>query len=364
MTNFEDDRTNLLLELELNGGLPAFVKEASFIDDEASESLQDSDFADAVARRFPVHDAASTFLSALEIEKAAATSEISPVARDRLAKSVALWGVGEALDAYRQRRRSRLAKVAAMPPEGVRVTFIDAGGGGGDPVEFSTVARDASDAAEIVDELVSRDGATGRPIHSRRTRRQAALSLARGAEKLALPPDLEDRLQSLAGLGFADGASAADLVDDVLVVVRARCPEMEPKVIEAASGLTDCADEDFVPPDKCARLSDIISWIVEEIGAGVEGLPTFPEEVLHRLTPRKKLNMDAATLTMRNGAVLSRKALADDADAFRNVLEDVVGGDAGESPENLEDALRNLTEDEANEFRKALDDDAAARLVV
>lgn len=360
MTNFEDDRTNLLLELELNGGLPSFVKEASFIDDETASGLADSDFADTIGRRYPVHDAASTFISALEIEKAASASRISPVVQDRLDKRIALWGVGDALNTYKGRRQGRLDKVATMAPKGVRVTFID----DNESTEFTTVAKNATDVTKLMDELTSRDTATGRPVHSRKTRREVALPLAKAASELDLPPEVEDRLQSLAGLGFTDGASMADLVDNVLVVVRARCPEMEPKVVEATSDLTDCADEDFVAPDKCAKLTDIISWIVDEIGADVEGLPTFPEEILHKLTPRKKQNMDDITLPMQNGMVLSRKMLVTDEDTARKVLEDVMGREVGESVEDLEEVLHNLTEDEANEFRQALDDDIAAKMVL
>ena len=358
--DINDQRARILMELETSGGLPEFVKEASFIPEEDLKKLPATAFAGRKDRKYPVHTADLTFISALEAEKEGAMDD--PLISERINNAVELWNIGDALDDYRDRINERIEKAADDLPEEVEIVYTDEAGGA--PFHRTSV-RTAEDADKVMEDLMKCKEGSSVPKYTRRERAQVALQLLENSEKLGSSVESVDAMEMLAGRGFADKESALECLENAKLL-SGNVKEISEKLGSELRKLDD-STEWFVPPEDCDRVCRIVDWTVREMNLGKNaGMDSFPERVMHKYTPTGKDRLDKNTVKLANGCIVSLKGLAGHKEAAAVRLQDIFGMDCPEDikvPE-LSEKLAGLSEQEADEFRLSLDDETAEEIIL
>ncbi len=358
--NINDRRGRTILELEAAGGLPEFVKEASFTGEEDLRKKPVTAFADRKERKYPVDTSDLAFISALEAEKEGAMED--PLVAERIYTAVSLWDIEEELDNYRTRAGERIEKAANALPEAVEIVYTDEESN----VPFHrTTIRTAEDAGKVMEDLMQCKTGSSVPKYTRKERAQVALQLLNNAEKLGSSVEARDAMEMLSGRGFSDKESALECLENSMLLCK-NIPEISEKLASVMEDL-DNNTVWFVPPEECDRVCRIVDWTVRELNLGKNaGMESFPERIMHKYTPSDNEKFRDNSITLANGCVVSRPALAEHKEAASIRLRDVCGIECPEDIKvsELADKLAGLSGREADDFRLSLDDAAADKLIL
>lgn len=334
---------NILNQYNILHGLPAFVKAAAVVTDEAVKSLPQTAFADPM-RKLPIHNKVATWCSYLSFYSGA-VADPTKSAAVKLEKAAAFWGIGEEC-----REITENLKKASTPRPATDDDFAMVSEWEGEKIRRFPIAGSENvkqSAADLVQE---------RKRYPFPWRKVAAQRIIKRASDLSVRLVNDHQLQQMAGIGTA---KAAEIVPHLRlrakVVKDANIRERFNMLADEVSKIESLDTDTLSKMAEAIDLADRASGIYQYYGRGID----TPEQICHRHSLKELREKRANLIGLTNGQGVSKEALAKmDADKFTALGDDFVGAIKGANGkvdvEKAAEIVPTLPADDANLFVNSL----------